>query len=87
MDTKRIEDTARSLDSIRSAEFYKPNWAFVGFRTDFTAMTRQKVIRVTPLEKEHQTQMIKELNKAIKPILEKYEKIFKESLKQAANTV
>ena len=84
MDTKKIQEITRSLESIKSAHFYNPNWAFVGFQTGFTMCTRQDAIRTSPLNDNHSA-LTKELNEAIKPILEKYAKIFEDELRKCCS--
>lgn len=80
MNTQKIKELTASLESIKSAKFYNPNWAFIGFETGFTMCTRDKVIRTSPLNDFH-SEMTKELNDAITPVIEKYAKIFEEAIK------
>lgn len=84
MDTNKIQEITRSLESIKSAQFYNPNWDFVSFQTGFTMCTRQDVIRTSPLNDNHSA-LTKDLNEAIKPILEKYVKIFEDELRKCCS--
>jgi hypothetical protein len=84
MNTKKIIEITRSLESIKSAEFYRPDWSFIGFQTGFTMCTRQDVIRTSPLDNNHSA-LCKELNEAIKPILEKYAKIYEDELRKCCS--
>ena len=84
MDIKKIQEITHSLESIKSAKFYNPNWAFVGFQTGFTMCTRQDVIRTSPLNDNHSA-LTQELNEAIKPILEKYTKLYEEELRKCCS--
>ena len=83
MDLDKIKQLSESLKSMKTAKFVQPNWAFIGFSTEFTSVFRQQVIRTAPLNEYHK-QMVKELNEAIKPILEKYIKIYEKELQREA---
>ena len=84
MDLDKIKILSESLMSMKTAQFMQLNWDFIGFSTEFTAVSRQKVIRTAPLI-EYQVQMTKELNEAIKPIFEKYIKIYEKELQKETN--
>ena len=79
MDTKKIQDIARSLETMKNARFVHPNWAFIGLNTGFRAAVGYDVIRTAPLNEYH-CPMTDELNSAIKPVLDKYIKIFSDEL-------
>jgi predicted membrane GTPase involved in stress response len=79
MDETRVKELAESLKSIKSAKFDNPNWTFIGFTTEFEAMTRKRVIRTHPLNHLH-AEFTRELNEAIKPVLDKYIKIFEDEI-------
>lgn len=81
MNNSRIKELTESLQSIRSAKFMQPNWAFISLDTDFTSVTARKVIRTSPLNQHHST-MTDELNEAIRPVLEKYAKIFEDEIRK-----
>lgn len=80
MNTQKIKELTDSLESIKSAKFYNPNWAFIGLKTGFIMCTRSEVIRTSPLNDLH-SEMTKELNDAITPVVEKYAKIFEKAIK------
>jgi len=81
MNTQRIKELTDSLQSIRTAKFSAPNWAFIDLDTSFMAVTKQKVIRTSPLNNLH-SEMIDDLNEAIKPVLEKYAQKFEDAIKK-----
>ena len=73
MDQKKIKHLSENISSLKSAKFYTPNWAFVGFDSKFKMVGRWPVMRVadnTSCEKPNR--LSKELNSAIKPILDKW---------------
>ena len=84
MNTKKIKEITQSLESIKSAKFYHPNWAFVSFKTNFKMVTGCDVVRTSPLNDNHSA-ITDELNEAIKPVLEKYTKIYEEELRKCCS--
>ncbi len=84
MNIQRVKELTESLQSIESAKFSHPNWAFIGFDTTFKSVMRQSVIRTSPLN-EHHCQMREDLQAAIQPVLDKYANIFKEAIKKEAS--
>lgn len=81
MDTEKIQKLTHSLESIKSAHFYQPNWAFIGFETGFKSVAKRDVIRTSPLDNYH-SELTKELNDAIKPVIEKYVKIYEDEIRK-----
>ena len=81
MDTKKIQEIIRSLESIKAAKFSNTDWAFIRFRTGFTIFAKGDVIRTPPLNEYHSA-LTKELNEAIKPVIEKYVKIYEDELRR-----
>jgi len=86
MNTEKIKELSESLSSIKNASFYHPNWAFIGFKTDFISVSRQHVIRTSPLNSLH-SEMTKDLNEAIAPVLKKYAAFFEEAIRTEATTL
>lgn len=81
MDTNKIKEISDSLESIKQAGFYNPNWAFIGLRTGFQMCLGKDVIRTSPLNQYH-CALTKELNEAITPVIAKYVKIYEEELRK-----
>ena len=84
MDTIRIQDIASSVKSIKNAKFYNPNWAFIGFQTGVKMCTEKDIIRTAPLNDLHKS-FTKELNDAIRPVLDKYAKIFEDEISKCCS--
>ena len=84
MNTKKIRNITDSLETIKHAKFYNPNWAFVGFSTGRNAIFGETVIRTSPLDEYHAS-ITKELNEAIEPVIKKYTKIYEEELRKCVS--
>jgi len=84
MNTKQIIEITQCLETIKNAQFYQVNWALIGFQTDAENFLREQVIKTSPLNYNHAV-LTKELNEAIKPVLEKYAKIYEKELYKIIN--
>jgi len=81
MNTEKIINLTESLSSMKSAKFAKPDISCIGFTTDFNTPATGEVISTLPL-REYSFTITEELNAAIKPVLNKYIKIYQEEIKK-----
>lgn len=80
----KIDKARRLLDSLKSiktAQFYQVNSYFIAFKTDSISLLHTPVIDTYPLYNIN-VKFTNELNEAIKPVLEKYIKIYEEEIRK-----
>lgn len=70
-----------SIESIKTARFYEPSKHLIEFKTDSISLLNTPVISTYPIH-GITVNFMKELNEAIKPVLEKYIKIYEEEIKK-----
>jgi len=85
MDTEKIKTITESLESLKGAQFIHANWALIRFSTGCQTVASKDIIRTTPFNVEFQSAICNELNEAIRPVLDKYIKIYEDKLKKCLN--
>lgn len=81
MNIYKARDLLNSLKSIKTAQFYQVNSYSIAFKTEFRNTIIDRVIDTYPLYNINE-KFTNELNEAIKPVLEKYIKIYEEEIRK-----
>lgn len=83
-----IEELNHSKNSLDTAKFYLSNgWGIISFKSDIAFVANRNAIKFpkTVFGDEGSSNLIKELNEAISPILKKYSDLCKQELKNQIN--
>lgn len=83
-----IEELNHSKKSLDTGKFYLSNgWGIIGFKSEVEFINNRNAIKFpkTVFGDEGSSNLIKELNEAITPILKKYSDLCKQEMKNQIN--